>query len=240
MIRKIRLLLFLSALVPLQARPFHVVIDPGHGGVDGGTARDSFIESDIVFKIAELVKTNLEKSSPVRVSLTRSAHEGLSLLQRVNVANELHADLFMSLHANSSNSDAVSGMEFYFSAPPRSVPAVISHQNSNSIVQKIKEDLVQFGKIKSSLEFSKNIQQTTDQKSVIRRAPFYVIENTTMPSVLVEVGFISNRREARKLASPAYQAEIAELLAAAILKYQTKYEQNYKEKSDKNTALVEE
>ena len=73
--------------------------------------------------------------------------------------------------------------------------------------------------------------QNPDKKSVIRRAPFYVIENTTMPAILIEVGFISNRREAKKLATPEYQSEIASLLTKSIL--------SYKEKSDKKVSLIE-
>ncbi|MBC7420033.1 MAG: N-acetylmuramoyl-L-alanine amidase [Bdellovibrio sp.] len=214
---------------------FHVVLDPGHGGVDLGTSRDSFVESKIVYQIAELVKNNLEKNKSITATLTRSQTQGLSLQNRVDLANKLDADLFLSLHANSSQSLQVSGMEFYFGSPQftKAVSKTkTSSEKSNAVIEKIKQDLVQFGKMKSSLEFSKDIQQTTDQKSVIRRAPFYVIENTSMPSVLVEVGFISNRREARKLATPEYQAEIANLLTLSILKY--------KEKSDKNSGVNEE
>jgi N-acetylmuramoyl-L-alanine amidase len=228
-----RVFIFFALCLCLHARAFHVVIDPGHGGNDVGTSRDSFFESEIVFQIAEKVKSQVEKNHEIKATLTRTSNKGLSLSQRVDLANKLHADLFLSLHANSSDSVQVSGMEFYFSAPPkRKKPTTLKDSSSNAIVERIKNELEEFGKVKSSLEFSKNIQQiTTDQKSVIRRAPFYVIENTNMPSVLVEVGFISNRREARKLASPAYQEEIAKLLTAAILKYKIEFEKSNNEKT---------
>ncbi len=240
--RRLWLALLLSFLINLQAMAFHVVIDPGHGGVDLGTSRDFFIEAKIVYQIAELVKKELIKNENITATLTRNQNQGASLSTRVDLANRLNADLFLSLHANSSQSQQVSGMEFYFGSTRK--PAVTSAAKKNlgaehsteELIEKIKTDLIQFGKIKSSLDFSKDIQKTTDQKSVIRRAPFYVIENTSMPAVLVEVGFISNRREARKLATPEYQAEIANLLVSAILKYEAKYKEN----SDKISGVNEE
>lgn len=231
MVRILFLFLFILPLC-LKAQ-FKIVIDPGHGGVDVGATRDSFTESDIVYKIAEKMKDLLNQKTDVEAVLTRQSNKGLSLPQRVQIANDLKADLFLSLHANSSNSSLVSGMEFYFSSPQiKTASRATTTTNPENIVQKIKEDLIEFGKLKSSLELSHLIQENTlDQKSVIRRAPFYVIENTSMPSVLVEVGFISNRREAKKLATESYQLEIAKLLTLAIL--------DYKEKSDKTQAMTE-
>jgi N-acetylmuramoyl-L-alanine amidase len=218
---------------------FHIIIDPGHGGTDLGTSRDSFIESQIVLAIAEKTKNILAKKAKpeeLKITLTRQTDSNLTLQQRVQLANDLNADLFLSLHANSSLSKQVTGFEFYFAAPQSLPPSSTSTSQNilsqNEIIEKIKNDLVQLGKQKSSLEFSKQTQeQIADQKSVIRRAPFYVIENTNMPAVLIEVGFISNRREAKKLAKPEYQSEIAILLANSIL--------SYKEKSDKKLSVNE-
>lgn len=234
-----------------RLKTFRVVIDPGHGGSDLGTSRDSFVESHIVYQIAQKLndKLNFEKSrlpltqSELLVHLTRQQNQGLSLPERVKIANQLHADLFVSLHANSSSSQLVNGMEFYFGSDIKPRVTVLdstkkklqsddSLEDAQDVVEKIKQELVQFGKIKRSLEFTKATQkQTIDHKSVIRRAPFYVIENTTMPAVLIEVGFISNRREAKKLVSEDYQNEIAQVLTQAILEY--------KEKSDKNFLVNE-
>jgi N-acetylmuramoyl-L-alanine amidase len=225
---------------------FHVVIDPGHGGSDLGTSRDSFVESQIVLHIAQKIKTQIEElptQNDLQVTLTRLENSFLTLPQRVQVANDLKADLFISLHANSSRSSLVSGFEFYFSHAPnstnsvdqkKSIPAFLKKEED--IVEKIKQDLTLLGKQKLSLEFSQQTQKQGqqiehNQKSVIRRAPFYVIENTSMPAVLIEVGFISNRREAKKLASPEYQTKIASLLTQSILKY--------KEKSDKKLFVNE-
>jgi N-acetylmuramoyl-L-alanine amidase len=224
----------------LDAPAYVVILDPGHGGVDSGASRGSFVESAIVYQIAERIQEHLKKNPEIEVYLTRGPNHGKSLHERVDYAQLKKADLFLSLHANSSPSTQVTGMEYYFNARNNSsvllknTSAAMVSTKSESIVEAIKKDLAEFGKTKRSLELSQNIQsvwalsefgkeQTTTSK--IRRAPFYVIENTSMPSVLVEVGFISNQREARKLVSSSYQEYLASALSEAIV--------NFKEKSDK-------
>ncbi len=227
-------------LFSIKAFSFTVVIDPGHGGIDGGASRGSFIEANIVYQIAEKVEMQLKKISDVKVFLTRTLSKGKSLQDRVQFADLNEADLFLSLHANSSPSNQVSGMEYYFNIKKsgavllKSKPVEKKIEGAELLIETVKKDLVEFGKTKSSLDLSQQIQtawksqnagKSELQQSKIRRAPFYVIENTSMPSVLVEVGFISNQREARKLVSAEYQDELAHALTAAIV--------NYKEKSDK-------
>ena len=100
---------------------------------------------------------------------------------------------------------------------------------NNQVLAQIKEDFKNYAKSEESLLLTKTIQTettvSTTEKGVIKQAPFFVIENTAMPSVLIELGFLSNRREAKKLTNPDYQDDIAKRLAQAILQY--------KEKSDK-------
>ncbi len=230
--------LFIAFLFAYSAQAFVVVIDPGHGGVDGGASRGLFKESTIVFEIAEKIQQELSKNSDIEVFLTRGPQRGLSLEERVRVAKQKSADLFLSLHANSSTSLQVSGMEYYFSAKQPS-RVLLKQQSSDSnfqIVDIIKKDLIDFGKTKQSLDFSKKIQAAAKTflnvgafgtyraaSSKIRRAPFYVIENTEMPAVLVEVGFISNQREARKLVTAEYQDELARALSAAVYEYKAQF-----------------
>lgn len=224
-------------------RSFHIVLDPGHGGQDLGATRDSFIESKIVFQITQKIKANLDQQKNITTTLTRNHKQGLSLKDRVLIANDLKADLFVSLHANTSNSVSVSGMEFYFNSPntnPSPKPAA-SFENQfptqSEVIEKIKSDFQFYDKTEKSLMLAKSLKAVQEQKNVIigtdksmikstiKRAPFYVIEHTSMPSALIELGFISNRREAKKLTTENYQNEIAGLLTMAILEY--------KEKSDK-------
>lgn len=211
---------------------FSVVIDPGHGGRDSGAVRGSTKESDIVLNLSHLLANELKKYPDLKVTLTRTSNLLIPLVDRVSLANDHQADLFLSLHANSSSSANISGMELYFNAQTRG-PVLMKNKandkNLNSIVDKIRSDLIFFGKTNASLDFSKSMQnKVTDTRSVIKQAPFYVIENTEMPSVLIEVGFISNLREARKLVTAEYQSELVQTLTRAIL--------DYKEKSDKQAT----
>lgn len=226
---------------------FHIVLDPGHGGIDLGATRDSFVESKIVLQIAKKIKNILDKQKNMTTTLTRADESGLSLKKRVLLAHELKADLFVSLHANTSNSKSVQGMEFYFNShtpkPLTEAPNINLNAKKFSaglppsptpaeVINKIKSDFEFYDKTQKSLLLTKTFKETSlvhEQKSIIKRAPFYVIDHTSMPSALIELGFISNRREAKKLASEEHQNKIAELLTSALLEY--------KEKSDKLNAL---
>lgn len=235
--------IFIFFLNAQAALPFRVVIDPGHGGSDLGAVRDSFVESQIVLEIAQKLKTELEKRSGFEVSLTRTQDLAMTLPERVVIANNKKAHLFVSLHANTSTSSRLSGMEFYFNnpreLPPRSAAPSMQHMQNATVLAKIKQDFEQMEKTEKSLLLSKTFQRHSDlisareenAKNIIKQATFYVIENTEMPSVLVEVGFLSNRREAKKLTDASYQNEIVQSLADAIVQY--------KEKSDKRSALYE-
>ncbi len=217
---------------------FHIVLDPGHGGNDMGATRDAFVEAKIVLQIATRVKQQLDLHPGLKTTLTRADDSGLSLKNRVVLANNLQADLFVSLHANTSSSEYVNGMEFYFNSPAPVTAAEAKTGESplpisnSEVIEKIKTDFRYYEKTEKSLMLTRSFREKStesDQKSIIRRAPFYVIDHTTMPSILIELGFISNRREAKKLTSQSYQDEMARLLTSAILKY--------KEKSDKLSTL---
>ncbi|MEQ1722068.1 MAG: N-acetylmuramoyl-L-alanine amidase [Pseudobdellovibrio sp.] len=230
------IILIFSFFAVASENPFHIVIDPGHGGQDLGAVRDSFVEKQIVLEIAKKLKAQLELHTNVTASLTRHEDVGLSLKSRVQLAAELKADLFVSLHANTSFSSSMQGMEFYFNSADtlkfaeqteENTPRV-KNPNSAQVVDKIKNDFLFYDKTSKSLLLTKSIKDKyvdLEQKSIIKRAPFYVIDRTSMPSALIELGFISNRREAKKLASEEYQNELAGLLTNAIIEY--------KEKSDK-------
>lgn len=213
---------------------FHIVLDPGHGGQDLGAVRDSFVESKIVLQIAQKIKINLDQQKNIATTLTRTNASGITLKERVDIANKLKADLFVSLHANTSNSAFTSGMEFYFNSnnSPQSLASQLTILTSAEIIEKIKSDFQFYNKTEKSLLLSKTFKKNSslqEKKSIIRRAAFYVIDHTSMPSTLIELGFISNRREAKKLTSEDYQNEMANLITSAILEY--------KEKSDKRKML---
>jgi N-acetylmuramoyl-L-alanine amidase len=229
---------FLSLSVLAAPQTFRIVIDPGHGGQDLGAVRDSFVESQITLVMAKKLKEQLVLIKLTDTFLTRDQDTNVSLSDRVKQAEAFQADLFVSLHANTSNSKYWTGMEFYFNtAKPVATQKTADSENvtNNQVIAQIKEDFKNYSKSEESLLLTKTIQNettaSTAEKGIIKQAPFFVIENTQMPSVLIELGFLSNRREAKKLTNPEYQDEIAKRLAQAILQY--------KEKSDKLRRLEE-
>lgn len=225
---------------PPAGKIHQVVIDPGHGGQDLGATRDTFVEARIVLQVAEKLRDELQKDKTVKVTLTRHDARGIALKDRVQIANDLGADLFVSLHANTAGSDAVTGMEFYFNSLqsidfPLADVVRSPEPGNREVLRKIRNDFAFYDKTAHSLRLTRSLQKgasVLEQKSVIKRAQFFVIDHTSVPSALVELGFISNRQEAEKLVSPEFQEKIARRLSEGIRAYL----QN-KEKSDKAAPL---
>ena len=192
------IILFFSVIVFSSEKTFNVVIDPGHGGSDSGAVQNKIKESDIVLQISKKILNLLEQKQPeMQASLTRAENKFISLEDRIKKnENKQDIDLFVSLHANSSVSSSVQGMEDYKQTDQK--------KKSDSITQTIVEDLESIGKSKNSLSFAQNLQTAwTLSHSVIRRSSFFVVEKTEYPSVLVALGFLSNPLEAEKLKSAA-------------------------------------
>ncbi len=221
--------LILSLLTSLtakadMAKPFVLVIDPGHGGVDVGAVRGIFKESDITLKVAQKIQNLIQAdmNQNVVVILTRETNKSLSLENRVKVAETKNADLFISLHANSSQASYVSGMEFYFKKGVYNIK--LPEIEASTSIKKIVGDLTAFGQTRQSLKFNQILQNQVkalgaDSKTVIKRAPFFVIEKTTMPSALIEIGYISNISEAKLLLTDERQQEIAETIVKSIFDF---------------------
>lgn len=170
-----------------------VVVDAGHGGKDpGAIGVGGLKEVDVILPIARQVEALLERQG-VQVLMTRKDDYFVDLQPRVTMAERANADLFVSIHANSiGGRPDVQGVEtYYYSSGGR-----LARSIHNSILQ------------------------ATDAKDRgVRQARFYVLRKSSMPSVLVEVGFVTNRQEAAKLASPDYQSQMAQAIARGILQY---------------------
>ena len=177
-----------------NASEFCVVIDAGHGGSDGGTVSGEIIEKDINLAVALKLKAVLEDND-IEVILTRNSDENISLAQRTFVANDSNADFFISLHCNYYEDDAqIAGLECYYS----SLDGTESKVYAESII--------------NAISLSDNI--------ISREAKvesYYVLQNTQMPAVLVEMGFLSNYSECQKLLSEDYQEILSQKIAEGIL-----------------------
>jgi N-acetylmuramoyl-L-alanine amidase len=183
-----------QSLPPLGENRPRVVIDAGHGGDDpGAIGIDGLREKDIILPIAQDVKEILSKQD-IDVVMTRDSDVFISLEGRTDLANDVNADLFVSIHANSINLSRpdVSGLETYYYQSGRRLAEVIHWSILNGV--------------------------DIDDRS-IRRARFFVLRHSTMPAVLVEVGFVTGEVDANNLQDPNHRRRMAEAIAKGIVEY---------------------
>lgn len=184
--------------VPQQRRV--VVIDPGHGGNDtGAIGIGGLREIDVVLPISRQVTDILEQNG-VQVVMTREYDREVDLEPRTQLANRVNADLFISIHANAIDMTRpdVNGIETYY----------FQSRSGNLLAQYIHNSI---------------LQATGAANRGVREARFYVLRNTKMPAVLVEVGFVTGAQDAPKLSDQAYQSLMAEAIARGILQYMQRY-----------------
>ncbi|MGB9456485.1 MAG: N-acetylmuramoyl-L-alanine amidase [Bryobacteraceae bacterium] len=214
-----------------------VVIDPGHGGHDQGTAgAKGLLEKDLVLDIALRAGSLVEQRLRAEVIYTRSTDVFVPLESRTALANDKKADLFISIHANASSVPKVSGVETYYLnfTEAKDALAVAARENASSTAS-ISElhDLIQqitlHDKAEESKDLAASIQASLfglyarhfpgDRDRGVRRAPFVVLIGATMPSVLAEIGFLSNPREEALLRKPEYRQKVAEALVRGVERY---------------------
>ncbi len=214
-----------------------IVIDPGHGGHDIGTAGPGgLIEKDLVLSLARELRKLLQERLGAEVFLTRNDDTFVSLEERTTIANEHRADLFISIHANSSRNHSISGVETYYLdfAKTESEREVASRENASSSnnvrdLEDLIKKIAQADKSSESRELASIVQKnlytgarrtfSLTQDRGVRKAPFIVLIGANMPSVLVEVAFISNPQDERLMKKQANQALIAGSLFNGIESY---------------------
>lgn len=207
-----------------------VVLDPGHGGEDhGARGPGGELEKDIVLSVARMTAARLQATG-IEARLTREGDENLSLQDRTALANRLRADAFVSIHANASTARGARGAETYFMSADASdavaarAAATENLDASPDTVQLILWDLAHVANLNASSRLARAIQGRLNHLQGIRdrgvrQAPFVVLTGATMPAALVEIGFLSNREEAARLASRPAQDSIAAALTEAILSF---------------------
>lgn len=214
-----------------------IVIDAGHGGHDDGTiGPHGVLEKDVVLDVALRLAKLVQQRMGAEVILTRSDDTFIPLRERTAIANDHKADLFLSIHANSSPAPEVAGTEtFYlnFTNVPGSLDvAARENAGSEKTVGELK-DLIQSitlnDKIEESHTFAQDIQNAIEQQALhsnpaardrgVKRAPFVVLIGASMPSVLAEIGFLSNARDENNLSKPEYRQKVAEALYKGLSQY---------------------
>jgi N-acetylmuramoyl-L-alanine amidase len=223
-----------AALPPSRDRIPTIVLDPGHGGSATGAEGDGLLEKDFTLRIARLLRSKLQSVLGVRVVLTRDEDADLPLETRSAIANQLKAELFVSLHLNASFGSRATGAETYFlSLEASDERAQRAAEEANlgagagdplTDLQLILWDMAQTSHLAASQRLAVLIQEELNMTLGLRdrgvkQAPFSVLMGAAMPAVLVELGFISNPSEVERLQDPVYQNELADALTRAILRF---------------------
>lgn len=228
---------------PADTKKFVVVIDAGHGGKDPGkNAKGNLLEKNIALKIALLVGEELQKHNDIEVVYTRKTDVFVELAERGAIANRANADLFVSIHCNAHNSQAL-GAETYVLGLHRNktnfevakaeneviylednYEEKYAQYNLNSPESLIGLTLMQEEFLDQSIQLASYVQDNFRVKlhrkdRSVKQAGFVVLHQTVMPSILIETGFITNNEEGRYLNSSNGQKEIAHAIAEAVGKY---------------------
>jgi len=215
-----------------------IVIDPGHGGHDTGAVGPTGLMEkdlclDVALRLGQIIKLRLPGAE---VIFTRTDDLFIPLEKRTNIANEKKADLFLSIHANSSPYDAARGVETYYLNLKSSPEGLGVAARENATAQETVSDLgelvkkiARIEKIKESREFAEDIQNSLSQRirpsarsarnGGVHRAPFVVLRGANMPSVLTEISFLSNPSDEQLLMKDEYRQRLAEGLYQGVASY---------------------
>lgn len=220
-----------------------IVIDPGHGGVEtGAIGRSGSMEKDLTLQVARRLRRELERRMPVKVVLTRDSDVDVHWDTRTAIANQNKADLFISLHFNSSFGRSAKGAETFFlsrEASDQMAADAAARENQKSSgaqgddpeldLKMILWDLAQSYHLAESQRFASLVQEELNlalglRDRGVKQAPFRVLMGANMPAVLVELGFLSNPGEEAKAQSPTHQADLVAALVRATQRFKTQME----------------
>lgn len=224
-----------------------IVIDPGHGGKDpGAIGYSKKFEKDIVLQIAKKLEKILKNNLDVEVLLTRDHDEFVSLQKRTKYANDEQANLFISIHCNAHRYSKVNGIEVFYLSTAKTDDARAVEALENAVVYKyeggeqavehyddlsfILADMAQNEHLEESynlaMKLQANLVEATQCKNRgVKQANFYVLRGAFMPSVLLELGFMTNKYEERKLKKDSYQQKLAWAIFEGIKDFKYKYDQ---------------
>jgi N-acetylmuramoyl-L-alanine amidase len=214
-----------------------IVIDAGHGGHDSGTlGAGGIMEKDVVLDVALKLGKLLQDKLGAQVIYTRSDDTFIPLETRTAIANKAEADLFLSIHANSSQDETARGVETYylnFTSQPDALDVAarenaVSDQSVHQLADLVKKITLK-DKIDESREFAADVDKSLFEglhrgneglkDRGVKKAPFVVLIGANMPSILTEISFVTNPRDAAQLRTPEYRERIAESIYKGVARY---------------------
>jgi N-acetylmuramoyl-L-alanine amidase len=213
-----------------------IIVDPGHGGKDdGATSPNGLLEKELNLDISKRLKKILETRYGYQVVMTRHDDTFIPLEERGEIANKKNADLFVSIHVNAAKRRAAHGIETYYLGVANSAQAQetaarengeLVHSVKDNQVQQILASMISTTKINASAVLASHVQErlhSSVKKKYsgvkdlgVKEGPFFVLHDTNMPSILVEVGFITNSREERRLRRSDYLERLASAIAQGV------------------------
>ena len=223
-----------------------IVLDAGHGGHDpGATGPNGVQEKDVVLDVTRRAARMIEDGLGIRVVLTRSTDVFVPLRERTNFANKQRADLFVAIHANAHPQSVSEGVEtFFLSSEATDNAARQTAALENDVVQlespqsRQKTDLLKSilwdmaqSEFQQESSFLAEIVQDSMTQSLrlvnrgVKQAGFYVLGGAAMPAILIEIGFLTNPKEEKKLASSEHREAIARAIYASLGEYKRRYDQ---------------
>ncbi|NKB49566.1 MAG: AMIN domain-containing protein [Alphaproteobacteria bacterium] len=235
-----------AAVPPLRTEPLKraipvVVLDAGHGGVDpGAVGATGVFEKDIVLAYAKEIKRQLEAGGRIKAVLSRERDIFLSLRDRVRAARRAEASLFLSLHVNSHDMASIRGFSAYTlseKASDAEAQALAAKENKADVIgglnlgtysDDVQNILIDFAQAKTnelSVQFARDImvKEVGRSAKLVKRpwrsAGFAVLKAPDVPSVLVELGYVTNRQEERKLRDPAYRRALSGAIVRSVVRY---------------------
>ena len=216
-----------------------IVIDAGHGGKDpGAVGYRGTKEKDIALDVAKRLEKKLSKNMKVKIVMTRDEDIFLRLSERTKIANENNGSLFISIHTNAAEDRRASGFETFLIGQNKNEAAVRVAARENAVLELegstgkklTDEDLIKATIAQSAFASKSELFASLVQKEIkkrvqskdrgVKQAGFYVLMGASMPNVLVELGFISNPSEEKKLRSPQYRDQLATAIYRAVEQYQ--------------------
>ncbi|MGH9335901.1 MAG: N-acetylmuramoyl-L-alanine amidase family protein, partial [Vicinamibacteria bacterium] len=226
-----------SVVQQLGLSASRVILDPGHGGYDPGTMNKKGLrEKDVVLDIAKRVRKLLEAEG-MDVLMTRDKDVFIPLEERTAIANSKEADLFVSIHVNAARSTKPRGTETYYLnlATTPDAEEVAARENAVTTrrlgeLQTLIQQVMNNSRIAESRELAGRVQGSMSEvlftsrqdprNRGVKTAPFYVLLGAQMPAVLVEVAYLTNRKDAALLGDTGYRQKVAESIAVGIKVYQ--------------------
>ncbi|EJF87888.1 hypothetical protein ME1_00852 [Bartonella vinsonii subsp. arupensis OK-94-513] len=224
----------------MRTRNFRVILDPGHGGIDGGARGvTGILEKDVTLAFARVLRDELKKDSHITVALTRDSDVFLRLSERVKKAQEFGADLFISIHADTISAHSLRGATVYTISDKASdaiakslaenenkvdlldgLPADESHEVTDILIDLTRRETHAF-----SVNFANSVVSSLSKNNIHlinnphRYADFQVLRASDIPSVLIEIGYLSNKEDEKLLNNPQWRQQMAHSITHSIRQF---------------------